>query len=296
MHRYPGRPDAAVHKLLMTAIFIFMALLTPPSAAGNRQDPLLAAVAGKLIEDGFDSHAVQNLYSHPEVAFTPEGVSVFFIYRESRLDYDQFTVDKHIALAKAYLARHRAAFARAESLYGVDREVIAAILLVETRLGGYVGNLSTLNTLSTMAALEAPRARAALWKHITRGRKISRKLFEKKAARKAAWAYRELKAFLRYTARENLDPASIRGSFAGALGICQFMPTSIMRYARDGDNDGRIDLFDHADAIASVGGYLNAFGWHRGISRDRAAKVIYRYNRSGYYVRTVLKIADLLKQ
>jgi membrane-bound lytic murein transglycosylase B len=79
------------------------------------------------------------------------------------------------------------------------------------------------------------------------------------------------------------------------MGIAQFLPSSILAYAKDGNNDGRIDLFNHSDAIASIAGYLKNYGWHPGIDGKKAYKIVYRYNRSSYYVNTVLKIAELLK-
>ena len=73
------------------------------------------------------------------------------------------------------------------------------------------------------------------------------------------------------------------------------MPSNIIAYGKDGDNDGTIDLLQPADSIASIANYLKRHGWKPGISRKNAEKVIYRYNHSKYYVKTVLKIASLLK-
>jgi membrane-bound lytic murein transglycosylase B len=86
----------------------------------------------------------------------------------------------------------------------------------------------------------------------------------------------------------------IDGSYAGALGIAQFMPTSIQAYARDGDADNRIDLYTHEDAIFSVANYLKNSGWKPGIGREKAEKVIFQYNRSRYYVDTIWKIRESL--
>jgi len=94
---------------------------------------------------------------------------------------------------------------------------------------------------------------------------------------------------------EGFDPVKINGSFAGAMGIAQFMPSNIEPLARDGNNDGKIDLFDDADAIASIAYYLKKHGWRPGIDRQQAEKVIYHYNHSKRYVEAVLKISDLLK-
>jgi len=92
-----------------------------------------------------------------------------------------------------------------------------------------------------------------------------------------------------------MDPVTVTGSMAGALGICQFMPSNIVPYGKDGNDDGRIDLFDHADAIASVAHYLKQNGWRRDLDRAGAGRVILRYNNSRPYMEAILKVAGLLK-
>jgi membrane-bound lytic murein transglycosylase B len=140
-----------------------------------------------------------------------------------------------------------------------------------------------------------PQIRSDFYHKIPPAKRISRKKFENSARKKSKWAYKELKAFLEYTEQEGFDPAEIPGSFAGAMGLSQFVPSSILNYGKDGNNDGSIDLLTHADAIASIANYLKSHGWRPGISRKKAEKVIYHYNHSKYYVKAILKIADLLK-
>ena len=112
---------------------------------------------------------------------------------------------------------------------------------------------------------------------------------------KIKMAYKELKAFLKYTAKEKMDPIGINGSYAGAMGIAQFVPSNILAFAKDGDSDGHVDLFNHADAITSIANYLKHYGWHPGIGRKKAHKIIFLYNHSNYYVDTIFKISKLLK-
>ena len=139
------------------------------------------------------------------------------------------------------------------------------------------------------------RPREYLWKQLPKDRRFERSQYDQKADQKAEWAYRELKAFLTYTAQHDIDTVSIKGSYAGALGIAQFMPSNILAYGQDGDGDGRIDLFNDADAIISIANYLKHYGWKPGLKRDQAYKVVYHYNHSKYYVDAILKIADLLE-
>ena len=148
------------------------------------------------------------------------------------MDYGQFTNNWSIRKAKQYLQKHDDDLNRTEKAFGVDKKIITAIMLVETGLGASVGTRSTLNTLSTLAALMDPVVREQFWDLIPDSKKISRKKFEKKAAARSKWAYEELKAFLKYTNREGFDPALIPGSFAGAVGVAQFMPTNILAYGQ----------------------------------------------------------------
>lgn len=273
---------------------VCVASLVLASAPPKNVDPF-GFLQKKLIQDGFNHEKIQRLYGRPQVFFETKGVTLLFTYSEAKLDYDQFAADGPIDRAKKYMGTYKEELDRTEKAYGVNGRVITAILLVETRLGKYLGKRSTLNTLSTLASLMEPQTRNEFYHKIPQAKRISRNKFEKSARKKSKWAYKELKAFLEYTEQEGLDPAEIPGSFAGAMGLSQFVPSSILTYGKDGNNDGSIDLLTHADAIASIANYLKSHGWRPGISRQKAEKVIYHYNHSKYYVKAILKIADLLK-
>lgn len=252
----------------------------------------------RLIEDrdaNFTAEQIQRIYNNSGVYFDIKGVASYFQHKEHKLNYDQFLAPDAIEKATHYMRTHHAELLKAEIDYGVDREVITAIMLVETRLGTYVGNRPVLAILSTMAALEDPGIRDRFWDKIPTENRISRAEYEKKAAQKSAWAFKELKAFIRYVEKEGMDPYDISGSYAGALGIAQFMPSNILILGEDGNQDGSVNLFHHADAIASIANYLRNYGWKPGISREEAEKVVYHYNHSSYYVKTVLNIAEKLK-
>ena len=254
-----------------------------------------SGVQQRLAADGFDRASLQAIYSDPRIAFETRGVSMYFVHSEGKLNYDQFLEPEPIRKARSYMQTHAEILAGAEREYGVDRQVITAILLVETRLGSYVGNRLVINTFSTMAALSDQGVRDDLWQRIQASTTLTRRSFDAKAQRKSEWAYGELKAFLHYPGRYGIDPLSVKGSYAGALGYCQFLPSNILKLGRDGSGDGQLDLFDHADSIMSVANYLKHHGWQAGLTEEKAARVIYSYNHSRYYVRTVLKIAQALQ-
>lgn len=147
-----------------------------------------------------------------------------------------FLTDKRISGGKAFLKQYADLLQKAEDKYGVKKEVIAAIIGVETYYGKRQGSYRVLDSLSTLA-FDYPK----------------RPLF-----------WRELKAFFSLAEKEQLDPGTIKGSYAGAMGYGQFIPTSYLSYAVDGDNDGKRDLWGNpADAIASVANYFKRHGWRK---------------------------------
>ncbi|OQY58717.1 MAG: protein MltB [Desulfobacteraceae bacterium 4572_88] len=284
-------------QILFLICVVLAACFFPAHAAAQTgsADAYFGSLQQRLIADGFDESGVRKLYGSGQAHFDTKNVSLYFVHRESKLNYGQFLKRGPLERARLYMKTHNAELAAAEKNYGVDKRVITAILLVETKLGTYVGRSSVLNILSTMSALADMDVREMLWKKIAASTSLSKQAFEEKSGKKSAWAYKELTAFLRYTYAENISPLNIYGSYAGAMGICQFMPSNILPLAKDGNGDGRIDLFAHADAIMSVANYLKHYGWRSGMDSKMAYEVVYHYNHSKYYVNTILAIAERLK-
>ena len=280
----------------LLAVALGLCLGFGPAAAqqGGGSRPF-EALKKRLVADGFAAEAVERIYARPEVFVEADGVARFFLHSEAKLNYDQFTTPESIARARAYLAAHAELLARTEEVFGVEREVITAILLVESRLGTVTGGRSALNILSTLGALTDPAFQEEFFRILPPERRISRERYLERVQKRAEWGYRELKALLRYAEREGIDPAAIPASYAGAVGFAQFMPTNILAYGEDGDGDGRVDLFDHADAVASIANYLRRHGWRPGGDRERREKAIYAYNPSSYYVNAILAVAERLR-
>ncbi len=282
--------------LCFVAVLTIFALAQPAwSANAPARGEEFDQLAHRLIQDGFNPERINALFDKKEVRFTPSGVSLFFVHSESSLDYDQFLSKNSIDKARAYMKTHEQSLDMVQNITGVDKTVITAILLVETRLGNYLGKRTVINTLSTMAALDDDQLRERIWDAIPAKKKPKRETFLKKVEKRSKWGYAELKALIKYAERENIAPETIKGSYAGAMGIPQFMPSNALRLAKDGDQDGKVDLFNHNDAIFSVANYLKHHGWKPGINRQRRHEVLFRYNHSNYYVDTLLKISDTLK-
>ena len=282
--------------VFMFILFIIVFIIfTQTVAHAKNSDRYFETLQESLIKDGFDKNTIIRLYNNPKVRFESKGASLFLFHREAVLNYDQFTAPGNIQKSRKYMAKHKPELLRAEKKYGVNKEIITAIILIETRLGTSLGGPSVLNMLSTVASLADPDVRNMFWGKVSKSEKLTKKKFEKWVERKTKWAYNELKAFLTYTTREKIDPVRIYGSYAGAMGIAQFMPSNILTFAKDGNNDGRVDLFNHADAIISIANYLKHYGWYNGINKKGMYKAIYHYNHSRQYVDTVLEVAERLK-
>lgn len=166
----------------------------------------------------------------------------------------------------SYRAKNWEYFKKARARYGVDSYYILGILRLETYFGSFTARRSLPTTFYSIFVLDPAR-------------------------RDFAW--RELAMFLYLAKRNGTDPFAVKGSVAGAYGIAQFIPTSVYNFAVDGNGDGRVNLFENADAIMSVANYLDKNGWANGAGRKRA---IYSYNHDNGYVNAVLAYADGIKQ
>lgn len=149
----------------------------------------------------------------------------------------KFLTDANLATGTSFWQRHATTLARAERNYGVPAEYLVAILGVETRWGGYLGSHRIIDALATLA-FDYPR--------------------------RSAFFTDELAHYLIMARDEGFDPLRPVGSFAGAMGLGQFMPSSFRRYAVDFDGDGHRDLWDSEDAIGSVANYFVGHGWRPG--------------------------------
>ncbi len=256
------------------------------------RDPKLNTLANRLVTDGFSESEIRTLLSKKEVSFHPEDVALFFAHNESKLNYGQFLKKSAVSRGRKYMKKHKATFELAQKKYGVAPENITAILLVETHLGQYLGRRRILTTLVTMASLTDSAHVEEIWKNIPKSKKPSRKTFDKKVGYRCPWAYEELKALLRYAKREHISAYSLKGSYAGAMGIPQFIPSKALALGVDGNGDGKVNLFSHEDAIFSVANYLVHFGWKQGMTNKEKYKVLFEYNHSDIYVKTLLQLAE----
>jgi peptidoglycan lytic transglycosylase B len=149
-----------------------------------------------------------------------------------------FLTDQRISAGVGFWQEHRDSLERVSAEQGVPPQYIVAILGAETYYGRITGSYRVLDALATLAFDYPPRAR---------------------------YFRSELEQFLVLSHREKIDPLAAKGSYAGAMGPLQFMPSAYLRYGVDGNDDGRKDLFsDWDDIFASIANYLHDCGWQAG--------------------------------
>ena len=166
----------------------------------------------------------------------PEFVQTFTGYFSKRVN------DWRINKGREKLAEHREFLSKLTQKYGVPAHYLIAFWGLETNFGGYKGKIPTIPALTTLACDQ----------------------------RRSVYFSAELIQALLLLERENLDQKDMIGSWAGAMGHTQFMPTAYMKYARDGDDDGKIDLWNNElDALASAAHFLQNLGWKTGFKWGR---------------------------
>jgi membrane-bound lytic murein transglycosylase B len=273
----------------------FLALFFGAAASASAADDAVAILKQKLVADGFEEAQIAVLYP-PKFSPLYQTVSQTLRLRESKLNYDQFLQPSAVAEAKRFLRKNEGTLLRAEEMYGVNRCVMVAILLVETHFGSYTGATPTFAILSTFALMDQKSSRDRVWNLLSpRDQKNwDRAEFDRRLTRRAEWAYNELYALLRLTDGDPRKAGGLKGSIMGAIGWPQFLPSSLVRWGTDGNRDGRIDLFQAEDAIFSIANYLRVHGWDEAKTEVEKEDVIYTYNHSRPYVEAVLGVARAL--
>jgi membrane-bound lytic murein transglycosylase B len=262
----------------------------------------------RLTAEGFNRETMESLFSRPEVLFEPDAMTgklrALIRSRSASADSLSDTFKKairrdylnHRAITRAnsYLIDNRIILEEITTRYGVPKEVIVSILLIETHLGKNTGTRLVFNRLASMA-LVADLEMVRPYLDVALLTAENEEFARRRCREKSDWAYGELKALLLYAAKQSADPLGIKGSIYGAIGLCQFMPSNVFSYGVDGDGDGRVDLFTKPDALYSIANYLRGHGWREGMNHDDRHRVIFAYNNSTVYANTVLAVAEKIR-
>ena len=213
-------------------------------------NPAAIKMVDELVqEEGFDREELLQVFASAQrqesilkaIARPAEKSKPWYEYREIFLN------EKRLEQGVEFYNEHRATLERAERETGVPAQIIVAIIGVETYYGRIAGSYRVIDALSTLAFDYPPRS---------------------------PFFTSELKSYLILTRQQGMDPLALKGSYAGAMGYGQFMPSSFLAYAVDFDGDDVVDIWNNpVDAIGSVANYFRRHGWRNGETVVAAASV-----------------------
>ena len=275
-------------------LFFWLLAAVVPAGPGSARagQALYQRLAG---EPGVDRQLVARLQRLERFEVDTEIIAKNLKQSEYKAAYEHFLALPAVRKASDFLRTNRDWLDDIGSRYGVEPEVIVAIFLVESDLGRYPGRYHLLTVFTSLALCDRKAAVDRVYKKLKKGHpKLNYDWLEHRARKKAAWGYRQLVALLKLSDR--LEIETVKGSWAGAFGICQFIPTSCLTYAVDGDGDGLIDLYNFRDASASVANYLKSNGWRPGLKRRAREKVVWSYNHSRPYCETIVALVERLEK
>ncbi|MES2983569.1 MAG: lytic murein transglycosylase [Pseudomonadota bacterium] len=235
-----------------TIVGLVMALLAIPAAVSAQQSDgfprWLETFRARALSEGISPAVVDDALG--DVALDDSVVVLDQKQPETKITFSKYISNtispRRIRIGRAMLQEHHAVLQKISRRYGVQPKYIVALWAIESDYGNNKGGFSVVQSLATLA-------------------------YE---GRRAAFFGDELIAALKILEAENLRADELTGSWAGAMGDCQFMPSTYLRYAVDGNGDGKRDIWNEpADVFASVAHYLNALGWNKKEGWGRAVSV-----------------------
>ncbi|HVC09952.1 MAG TPA: lytic murein transglycosylase [Elusimicrobiota bacterium] len=248
---------------------------TPGLFSAQSRQPLLdkAAVENKVLPmlagTGVPAEFARAAIEDPKTAAIPIIIRLLSAPAES-LPYWRyrklFITPGNIARGTQFYRDHKDILGQVRARYGADPLVLVSLVGIETRWGGNTGSFHVLSALFTIAAAFPSLSN---------------------------WACNEIAQYLEICWKGSVDPQSVLGSYAGAFGYYQFMPSSYNAYAVDFDGDGKKSWDQWPDVLASVANYLTAHGYKPGPDQSQGSPVwnaLYAYNHSDNYVRVILEM------
>jgi membrane-bound lytic murein transglycosylase B len=235
---------------------------------------------------------IKKIFFSESLCYFPQVMIKWLTWKEKELPYYQFLEPDRIKRAREFMKEHITLLSSLEEKFGVEKEVLTAIFLVETNLGKITGKYPVFDVLFSMA-ISGNQTLFSKFAKKFNFKPGSSDL--KKLEFRSRWAYRELLSFIKISYKNRWNIFEIKGSIFGAFGYPQFVPRSYLTYGYDWDKDGIIDLYTLGDALASIANYLKKEGYKKNLPFSEKKKIIMKYNISEPYAETVLKIAKILK-
>ncbi len=274
-----------------------------PPATNPRE--VFAPILPKLKRRGLKSDFLDAMLADPSTHFEEKALALVILqFSQKGPSYSYATAPDAIEKSGRFLGTNDAVLAACERRTGVDRETLTALMWVETRLGEKTGAYSVASVFLTLSMASQPSivARQKEKLKITfqgskRELKQAISKVDRRAKHYAEWGVQELlalqKIHRKYGVRFATPVYRLQGSWAGAFGMAQFIPSSYYRLAQDGDLDDKLDPYSVADSACSVGHFLKKAGWGKTMARRKRA--LHRYNQSDDYGIAILSLSKLIR-
>ncbi len=289
--------------LRFTSLLLLAALVCIP-AFGQAIEPLsepnFSYVQKKLEAKGVHARFIR-LLAKSQVSEKTRDRIIYTNLKGFRIkpDYSGHLDSPALEKCQIFIKKHAKTFELEERLYGVPKEVVASLLWVETRHGKRTGKFKLPEVFTSIALADHPffiqsaidKLKLEISPQDADFPLIPEKV-QAAAKRKADWAVGELVALAELHSKKGVQSFRLKGSYAGAFGIPQFLPSSYLNWAVSQKKSQRPDLFKPQDAILSVGNFLKSHGWVAEVTSH--AEALYAYNRSRAYSLTILTLAGRL--
>lgn len=215
----------------------------------------------------------------------------------STANYNGHLSNEALEQCRKFLNEYATVFTKAENRFGVKREIIAALLWVESRLGENHGKFNVANVYLSLIQSDHPdnfqMLKEDLKSKLGKPKKKDIKKVKVRSKTKVRWAIDELWSLYKMSKSHPKIIETLNGSYSGAFGMSQFLPSSYLSWAVSYDKNSKPDLYNPPDAIFSVANYLKKNGYKKNKPKSYK-KALYHYNKSHDYGAIILKIADQL--
>jgi membrane-bound lytic murein transglycosylase B len=254
-----------------------------------------------LVDKGMDKSQVHSMINDSRISTQPDIVILNLFYSTplgTEKQPEIMCIDpKSVKKGRIFIKENKESLSSLEKRFGTSPQIITAILIVESKLDTYPMRYNVVTAYINLASLLDPDYLGEIRKRYAGEYPLlNDEDTIKRAQSKAQWALDEL-YHLVYIANElKIDPLSVMGSFAGAIGPAQFIPSTFRTYGIDGDEDGVRNPFNMKDAGASIGNYLNSLGWSEEAPMEIKRKAVWNYNRSQVYVNTIMLLYNELSR
>ncbi len=255
----------------------------------------------KLIKDDYAREYLELLFTCKNVDFIKSAINVNLGYKSEIVDMNKYGMSKlspvfskgKVDSAGDFIRVYKKVLNKANKEYKIPVAILTSIIWVESIFGRDFGIHNVFSVYASMSVYLDDEAIKSKIDELKRKYKVDADSLTERIKVKAEWAYGELKSLLRIDKETEINIVELRGSWAGAFGFPQFIPSSYIGYAVDGNDDDEIDLFNIEDSIMSVANYLYSAGWNNDKQKTQINSIL-AYNHSVPYLVSVVSRAKSL--